>query len=109
MQIKAYQQKVYLIKNHSLLLFIKCSVILIIVFEVIFTSLNNNFANRTSEKFPEFIGAYALIKNENSTTQIKKCFIHKSKYLIFQSQNDEMQDFRLEILNNNKQFLLNGL
>ena len=44
---------------------------------------------------PYLHGAYEVTNNETSTFQIKRFFVHRDDYLIFQMEDDEMKDFQL--------------
>ncbi|WP_196887293.1 hypothetical protein [Aureivirga sp. CE67] len=109
-EIKTTYSKIYLLsKNNFLYAFLKSFVILLFLFEVLYlniqknTSINNSYSN--------FIGAYLvtetledniLIKNHN----IKRFFIHKNGYFIFQNLNDQMTDYKLQIFKDKHQFVI---
>lgn len=46
---------------------------------------------------PFLHGAYEVAKGSNKRFPVKRFFIHRDGYLIFQFENEEMEDFRLRI------------
>ncbi len=84
------------IKNDSLRFGIKFFVIGMIFLEALFPyiisfNFNDDQANR-----PYLHGAYK-IENINPPNDIKRFFIHRRGYLIFQNTKDEMSDYSLKI------------
>ena len=91
--------------------FSKSLVVLLLFFEVLYPAIQaNNFNNDTSER-PFLHGAYKVVEMlENGVTvtdnKLKRVFIHKMDYFIFQYQNDTMQDYKLELNQIKNQFVL---
>ncbi|MBE8724484.1 hypothetical protein [Flavobacterium hungaricum] len=102
-----------LIVSKSVRFSVKGIVIFFIFIEVLFPSFQqHNFNDDTISLIP-FHGAYEVVKIKNDEThqnainlQIKRIFIHKNNYLIFQYTDDTMEDFYLKIDETRNQFTL---
>lgn len=83
-----------------------------IVFLIYFLpALRSGHLNQDESPRHPLSGAYSVSRiiaaDSNSVTQtIKKLFIHRRNFLIFQSYNDEMQDYKLTIDEVKKKFIL---
>ncbi len=92
---------------------LKIFAISILLLEGFFPYLNTRQWNDDQSARPYLHGAYEVIdvslEDQNyplATLGIKKLFIHRKGYLIFQNQNDQLQDFKLDIDLLNQQFYL---
>lgn len=73
---------------------LKTGVLLLFITEALYPFVKtNNFNDDTSPR-PIFHGAYQIL---NSSDELKRVFVHRHGYLIFQSMEDEFQDFQLEV------------
>ncbi|MBX9852190.1 MAG: hypothetical protein K2X86_10595 [Cytophagaceae bacterium] len=73
---------------------------------------NQNFNDDVAER-PFLHGAYevkeSIFKGDNAGenfSSVKRFFIHRNGYIIFQDYNDQMKDFRLDIDRSWKMFVL---
>ena len=73
---------------------IKLGVIILFIVEGLYPYLKTGNFNDDSFPRPQFHGAYSVSENELG---VKRVFIHRQGYLIFQNKEDEFQDFQLEI------------
>ena len=103
------------IASKSLRLILKTIVIFFIFMESLYPYLLRTQYNDDNEFRNELHGAYEVLKTQQENTQntsvnqnIKRIFIHRQNYLIFQYQDDTMEDFYLEINPVKKQFVLKG-
>ena len=76
-----------------------------------FLMIYNNFLSiNTQNANHNIIGAYLVTDTKRNDTliknTIKRIFIHKDDYMIFQNLNDEMNDFKLENSTENNQFII---
>ncbi len=106
-------EKLQLSKNKSLQFGIKIFIIGIIFSEALFPHVYAWNFNDDKQKRPYLHGAYEVEKTtseiDSLTSEfppIKRFFIHRKGYLIFQNSNDEMQDYKLDIDTINKEFIL---
>ena len=83
---------------------IKTIVICILLLESLFPYLNSGNFNDDISKRPFLHGAYVVQEfNQNGiilntrNSPVKRLFFHRDGYLIFQNQQDEMTDYKLEI------------
>lgn len=96
-------------------LVLKTIVILFIFMESLYPYLLRGQYNDDNVPRNELHGAYEVLKTEPKNTEkgienqiLKRIFIHRQNYLIFQYQDDTMEDFSLEINSTKKQFILKG-
>lgn len=77
----------------------KSLAIIFILAEALFPYLKSGNFNDDNAPRPLLHGAYEVKKDEKSQNEtiIKRVFIHRDGYLIFQDENDQMSDYRLEI------------
>ncbi|OXA85702.1 hypothetical protein [Flavobacterium hercynium] len=102
-----------LITSKPIRITIKTFIIFFIFMESLFPYIRNqNFNNDNSIQNP-LRGAYEVVKVEkNDTTKnsvnlkIKRIFIHRDNYFIFQYADDTMEDYYLEINETRNQFTL---
>jgi hypothetical protein len=80
-------------KNYKL---IKSLMVLFVLAEAFYPHLKSGNFNDDNAPRPLLHGAYEVIKdaNTNNETAIKRVFIHRDGYLIFQDENDQMTDFK---------------
>ena len=83
---------------------IKTIVICLLLLESLFPYLNSENFNDDISKRPFLHGAYVVQEfNQNGiilntrNSPVKRLFFHRDGYLIFQNQQDEMTDYKLEI------------
>ena len=83
---------------------IKTIVICLLLLESLFPYLNSGNFNDNISKRPFLHGAYVVQEfNQNGiilntrNSPVKRLFFHRDGYLIFQNQQDEMTDYKLEI------------
>lgn len=83
---------------------IKTIVICLLLLESLFPYLNSGNFNDDISKRPFLHGAYVVQEfNQNGiilntrNSPVKRLFFHRDGYLIFQNQQDEMTDYKLEI------------
>jgi hypothetical protein len=83
-------------KNYKL---IKSLMVLFILAEVFSPHFKSGNFNDDIAPRPLLHGAYVVLKdaNPNNETAIKRVFIHRGGYLIFQDENDQMSDYKLNI------------
>lgn len=83
---------------------IKSLVVLFVLAEALFPYLNSGYFNDDEDKRPFLHGAYEVLKDANNhyEASIKKVFIHRDGYLIFQDKKDQMTDYKLSV-DQNKQ------
>lgn len=89
--------------------FLKAAVIVCLLFESLYTYVDKGQFNDDLVARPKFHGAYRLIEKDEATklgtsreksvyfgdlSQVRRVFIHRSGYFIFQFQDDSMQDFQ---------------
>jgi len=97
-------------KNNFLYPFVKSLVILLFLFEVLYPNIQNTLV-KPNKKTSHLIGGYSVIKSlknnkENIKPEIKRIFIHKNSYLIFQYLDDQMVDYKLHLTNEKNQFII---
>jgi hypothetical protein len=85
----------------------------IILLEVFYPSMTNQNFNDDVADRPFLHGAYEVnecIINEepirSDISPVRRFFIHRNGYIIFQDHNDQMKDFRFEVDKDRKLFLL---
>ena len=79
---------------------LKILVISLFLAEGLFPYIQSGNFNDDTYPRPKYHGAYSVGENEFG---IKRLFIHRHGYLIFQNEQDEFQDFKMEIdIPNNK-------
>jgi hypothetical protein len=100
-------------KQLVLKVILKTFLIGIIFLEVLFPYFKAMNFNDDLAARPYLHGAYevaGILKNEQpfslDSFSIKRIFIHRNGYLIFQNKKEEMQDFKLEINQQKGQFIL---
>ena len=92
---------------HWLKPYLKTFIILLFILEGCYPYFQRQNFNDDLALRPYLHGAYAVIDDSLSTDlSIKRFFIHRSGYLIFQYENEEMQDFRVTVDTVNHQFHL---
>lgn len=99
--------------NHWYYIFLKAAFSVLISVEIFLPYIRtSNFQDDLAPR-PYLHGAYEvqsiLSKGDTLNTKqpaIKRIFIHRDGYLIFQNQNDEMTDYHIEIDKNEKKLLL---
>ena len=84
----------FLGKHESKKWIIKSFFVLLIIIEGLFPYLKTGNFNDDIFPRPKFHGAYSIGENELG---LKRLFIHRHGYLIFQNEEDEFQDFQLEL------------
>lgn len=102
-----------IINSKSTRIAIKTLIIFFIFTESLFPYIRNqNFNNDNTIQNP-LRGAYEVVKIEKNKTsknsvnlKIKRIFIHRDNYFIFQYTDDTMEDFYLEINETRNQFTL---
>jgi len=84
--------------------FLKISAIMLMSFEVFYPYIKSGNFNDDSAPRPFLHGAYAvqeILEVESSPLMgiktIKRIFIHRNGYIIFQDIDDEMRDFKLDV------------
>lgn len=84
------------IKNYKL---IKSLLVILILAEAFYPHLKSGNFNDDNSPRPLLHGVYEVINDAKrpNHTAIKRVFIHRDGYLIFQDENDQMIDYRLEI------------
>lgn len=104
-----------LCSSKTIRLSIKSALILFLFFESLYPYIQKNEFNDDTVLRNPLHGAYEVIetKNENEKKnavdlKIKRIFIHRKNYLIFQYADDKMEDFYLEINSSKNQFLLSN-
>jgi hypothetical protein len=102
-----------LINSKSIRVRIKIIIIFFIFLETLFPYLQQHNFNDDNISRNPLHGAYEVVKIENEqihqntvNLRIKRIFIHRSNYLIFQYADDTMEDFYLEIDEPKHQFNL---
>ncbi|WP_028981392.1 hypothetical protein [Sporocytophaga myxococcoides] len=90
------------IKNQFLSFFIKTFLILIILFEVLYPTIQTGNLNDDKENRPYLHGAYLNLSMDRDSSftwldKTKRVFIHRMNYMIFQDDSDEMIDYKLKI------------
>lgn len=77
----------------------KFLVVLLLYLEAIFPYFQSGNFNDDCAPRPYLNGAYEVIQQVNSDKNIliKRVFIHRDGYLIFQDEHDQMTDFKMEI------------
>lgn len=90
------------IKNHFLYSFLKVFLILIILFEVLYPTIQTGNLNDDKAERPHLHGAYQnlSVNGDSAFTWLdktKRVFIHRMNYIIFQDDIDEMIDYKLKI------------
>jgi len=82
------------------------SLILVLIFiEVLHPYFSTSNFNDDKAARPFLHGAYELQK-ESSISNIKRVFVHRNGYLIFQDEEDNFVDYRLEIDRKSRLFVL---
>lgn len=84
---------------------IKLLVIGLIVFESVYMYAQSGIFNDDKAPRPYLHGAYEVMPDNNSGI-IKRVFVHRRGYFIFQFVNDEMQDFKLDYDLVNEQLIM---
>lgn len=104
-----------IIVSKSARVIIKTVVIFFIFMESLYPHLLRTEYNDDNEPRNELHGAYQVLKTESENTKsklgnqnIKRIFIHRQNYIIFQYEDDTMEDFYVEINPDKKQLLLKG-
>ena len=102
-----------LINSKSTKIILKAILICILILESLFPYLNSGNFNDDFAKRPFLHGAYQVqefTKNGKKldcySTPLKRIFIHRDGYLIFQNQQDEMTDYKLDINQIKNSFIL---
>lgn len=92
-----------LIRHPFAAVFLKCMIIGFILFESLFPYLRSGNYNDDAAARPAMHGTYEVKQfiSGNDTLQglrspVKRFFIHRNGYLIFQDQQDTMQDYKLD-------------
>lgn len=73
---------------------LKAGILLLFITEALYPFVKTRNFNDDTFPRPIFHGAYQLL---NSSDELKRVFVHRHGYLIFQNRNDEFQDFQLEV------------
>jgi hypothetical protein len=83
--------------------FIKCLVVGLILFESVCQNVRTNNFNDDRAKRPYLHGAYqvlSIVSGRDTLIKenwpVKRFFIHRNGYLIFQNQQDAMQDYKFD-------------
>ena len=91
-----------LIKNQFLYVFVKCFIAGLIFLEALYPYVQKNNFNDDLAVRPYMHGAYkvqqVIINNDTITAAelpVKRFFIHRQSYLIFQDKTDALQDYKL--------------
>lgn len=102
-----------LINSKSTKIIPKAILIFILFFESLFPYLLKGSFNDDRAKRPFLHGAYEVqVYDQNGTvlnfsnSPVKRIFIHRDGYLIFQNQQEEMTDYKLEINQIKNTFIL---
>ncbi|TPG45309.1 hypothetical protein [Flavobacterium pectinovorum] len=102
-----------LITSKSIKTTVKIIVILFILMESVFPYFQKENFNDDNMTRNPLHGAYEVVKIEKKETpkpavnlKIKRIFIHRNNYFIFQYTDDTMEDFHLEINETKNQFVL---
>lgn len=110
-EIKAIKEKSFLVsKDKFFYSFLKSFIILLFLFEVCYAVIQKKISYKENE-YSNFANAYLVIETlENNllmeNDSIKRIFIHKDGYLIFQNINDEMTDYKLQVFKEKQQFVI---
>ncbi len=83
---------------------LKSMVITLFIIEALYPYILNSNVNDDDAPRPYLHGAYEVIYDKE--TGIKRFFIHRDGYLIFQDNDDTMNDFKLEIDSKLHQFTI---
>lgn len=101
------------IKSTSIRLILKAMVIVFFFIESLFPYLQKENFNDDNVARNPLHGAYEVLKIEKKSTtknpidlKIKRIFIHRNNYFIFQYTDDTMEDFHLEINETKNQLTL---
>jgi hypothetical protein len=102
------------LKSSFISISLKSFIVLFIFTESLLPYINTMNWNDDEKPRPYLHGAYEVQKAFDlrgdkislDSFNIKKVFIHRKGYIIFQNNEDEMQDFKLEINQNKKEFIL---
>lgn len=77
----------------------------LLFFEALFPHLQKGYLNDDHMPRPYLHGAYEVLEVPPAL-DVKRVFIHRNGYLIFQNQAEELEDFHLSINVEKKQFIL---
>lgn len=109
----ALQQTGAVIKTRFLAVFTKCFVMGLILFESLYPYLKESNFNDDTSKRPYLHGAYEvrqMISGIDTLTSsgwpVKRFFVHRNGYLIFQDQQDRMQDYKLSFDTGKYEYIL---
>ncbi|MES2799041.1 MAG: hypothetical protein V4638_03430 [Bacteroidota bacterium] len=86
-----YEDKLW---NFNAKPFVKTAIILLIFAEALIPYLKSGIFNDDIAPRHHLAGAY---ENVDQSSEIKRIFIHRDSYLIFQNINDEMSDYKMSI------------
>ena len=111
--LPAPQKGAVLIKTPFSAVFVKCFIAGLILFESLYPYLKANNFNDDTAKRPYLHGAYEVKQMVSgvdtlspSNLPVKKIFIHRNGYMIFQDQQDRMQDYKLNFDINTYEYIL---
>ncbi|MCF8275211.1 MAG: hypothetical protein K9J17_00635 [Flavobacteriales bacterium] len=90
-----------IVKSRKVRYAIKTTVLILISFESIYPHIENGHSHNANQIVDGLHGAYEIVKIESDSDNtnlpnMKRFFVHRSSYLIFQYQDDSMEDYRLE-------------
>lgn len=111
---ESYRQPDPVLKDHQFAsVFLKCFIGGLILLESLYPYLKDNNFNDDIAKRPYLHGAYEVREfvSGNDTIAIahapvKRFFIHRSGYIIFQDQEDRMQDYKFDYDTSGKKYVL---
>lgn len=105
--------KISLFQNRFLSVSLKCFVAGLILLEAFYPFIRSGNFNGDLAKRPYMHGAYEIkqiIAGDDTLKSadfpVKRFFIHKDSYMIFQDSNDEMADYKLTYDNGKQQYVL---
>ena len=95
------------IDHHKRLFIIRSLVVIVLFFEAFYPYVKRGNYNDDTAVRPFLHGAYE-VQPDSAQTDIKRFFVHREGYMIFQDQQDIMTDYRLTIDTIQHQLLLNN-
>lgn len=111
-QLQSYVSKISIIKAHPFTyLFLKAFFILLILFETLYPNITSPKIQAQENPLEFLYGGYeviSILKNGDTKQKknIKRIFIHRQNYIIFQDMEDTMSDYALEVHPIKKEFIL---
>jgi hypothetical protein len=85
---------------------VKTFAVCVVLFEAFYPFLKTTTLNDDMAARPYLHGAYEIVKDSSDGPPIKRFFVHRDGYLIFQNDWDEMKDYKLFVDTITHQFTL---